>query len=189
MEAIMQRRSRSSVPHARPGHTRTRALVLFAAAACTASGVLGWRTTSVPSAQAAVPDTTSSKSSLKPARSRLHRGPLRITKLRALDMVVDLEQLKNASGPEVASLGAKKWTEMLVKMADRNMRGDGVKMSLDDYFAGWLVTTGETSPYSAAQFADSIKAELCRQPRQVRELLPQAGPALASAATGDCPLN
>ena len=174
------------VGHSRPNHIarRRRTPLLIMAAAYTSSGVLGWVTAPAQGGAAVV--TVRAASPGAPPEAQARRKVPRIVKLQALGTVVDVDDLKSFSAPELARLGAQKWTEMLGTATRMTaLTGGAVNASLDEYFAGWLAVVGETSPYSDAQFSTSLQVELCRRPLQEREVLRRAAPAFAKA--GDCP--
>jgi hypothetical protein len=118
------------------------------------------------------------------AASRAKRLPPR---LRALDVVVDPEEVKSWARQDVARLGAKKWTDHLASVvARRRTVGPDAASGLASYLGGWLVVVDETTPYSRQQFADSLAAELCDARPSERALLDELKPSLPSELTSIC---
>jgi hypothetical protein len=176
--------SRSSRPDTRSAGGRL-LVILLVSMFWTGTAVLGWWTT--PARARSLGATASSPAGPgKLARGGAKRPPPRLLGLRALDTSYDIAQLETLGPAELARFAAKKWTDVLSIQADRIKEGAPPAMALDDYFAGWQAVTAETSPYSAAQFEKSLRAELCGRPRQERDLLGQSYPALAAAANEPC---
>jgi hypothetical protein len=106
--------------------------MLMIAAACSASGVLGWMTAPARGGAAVIAVPTSS--SAAPPATQARRKVPRIVKLRALDTVVDIDEVKSFSAQQLARLGAQKWTEMLGTATRMTaLTGGAVPTSLDEY--------------------------------------------------------
>jgi hypothetical protein len=153
-----------------------------------ASAGAGWLTAPGRAAASSVAGDASSRDKRLPDRPRRPRP--RILKLRALDTELDVDQIEKLAAPERARFGAKKWTEMLDRQAEMIGRGFGPVVALDDYFVGWQAIAAETAPYSAEQFAEGLKGELCSRPQSERDLLQQNAPAVgAPSCAGDKPIQ
>jgi hypothetical protein len=167
---------------------RKRLLLMVPAIAFLAtSGALGWVTAPGAGDATARAAPAASTPGTQLARKATRRPPPRILRLRALDTVLDVDQIEHLSAPELASFGAKKWTDMLGSEAQAIARGPGPVLGLEEYFEGWQAVTAAASPYSTAQFTASLHTELCRRSPEERALLQTTAPALAEAATGPCP--
>jgi hypothetical protein len=91
-------------------------------------------------------------------------------------MVVEVDHIPDLASAERATLGAKKWTDVLASRIERapllarfgDQRRD---TRLADYLAGWLSVVEQTAPYSASQFSESLGRELCRGRSAERGLL------------------
>jgi hypothetical protein len=164
-----------------------RLLVLLVGMLWTSTALLGWWTT--PARARSVGATAPSPAGLEKLARRAAKPLPRIRALRALDTRYEIAELETLGPIELARFAAKRWTHFLADQTDRIKQGAPPAMALDDYFAGWQAVTAETSPYSAAQFEESLRAELCGRPQQERDLLRQSYPALAAAANEPCTIK
>jgi hypothetical protein len=162
-------------------------VILLVGMLWTGTAMLGWWTT--PARARSVGATAASPAGPGKLARRGAKPLPRLRALRALDTSYDIVQLETLGPAELARFGAKKWTEVLASQTEVIKLGLPPTMAVDDYFAGWQAVTAETSPYSAAQFEQSLRAELCGRPQQERDLLRQSYPALAAAANQPCAIK
>jgi hypothetical protein len=110
----------------------------------------------------------------------------RVPKLVALDVVVDTEQLRTFDAAAVASLSAKKWTEMAGERARAPFGAEANRQALQSYLEGWLAVVKVSAPYSASQFAEGLREELCgKRPDELR-FLKEASSALSGLEIPAC---
>jgi hypothetical protein len=124
------------------------------------------------------------------ARVAAPQGRRPLLRLRAGDVVIDPEEVKGWAAQDVASLGAKKWSDQLAHAVKRvQVVGDGAASGLTAYLGGWQAVVDETAPYDHEQFARGLRDELCEARPEERALLGQLAPSLPAGLVPACPVS